>query len=182
MQSAKYFQYPWVSNFKVTLGSDSQRLISEKKLGRLTVPDMITQCYPEEVAVLAPLFSPVVGYDISCKRKVDWSPVVSFIEKWKQMYDVIKGKPAITYYDGGDFLTIEIHGENGLAYVNLKGLARRLYLFCVFKSMSRVEIGKEFSAHSEQSIDRVLGDLVHSGTMFVENDRYLSLAISAKCI
>lgn len=108
-----------------------------------------------------------------------WKPVYQKIEQWQSFHKMRKdkGKCALQYRDGGTFLLIRQEYPTGLPLQHrLKGLSRRIYIFChTPKTMN--DILKNFKGLKEESLVTFITELCRKRLMFRDNDRVLSLAV-----
>ncbi len=117
------------------------------------------------------------------EQKRLWKPVQEKIKEWKKFYDelhsVPKSEPILSYQDGGDFLIIRHRISKQKTIVHkLKGLSRRIYLFCE-RNRSISEILLQFPSLDSLKLVPFLRMMVDKKVMFSEGDRYLSLAVPA---
>ena len=88
-----------------------------------------------------------------------------------------KRKAALQYRDGGTFLIIRQEHPAGLPLQHrLKGLSRRIYLFC-HTPQTMGDILTYFKGLEEESLVTFITELCQKRLMFRENDRVLSLAV-----
>lgn len=110
-----------------------------------------------------------------------WRPVVKKVESWRKVYFDLRSRypsqPLLSYRDGGKFLVIRQLGLSGEAQIHrLRGPSRKIYLYCT-TTRSLKDVKNAFPAHSVESLQNFLGELINKGIVFKEKDQYLSLAI-----
>jgi len=99
---------------------------------------------------------------------------------YKDMHNIPKDEPILSYQDGGDFLIIRQRGYNNQNMIHkLKGLSRKIFLYCQ-KNRSISEILNYFSGLDELKLLPFLRMMAEKRLMFFEGDRYLSLAVPSK--
>ena len=119
------------------------------------------------------------------KRQIRmWRPLKKKLKEWenfyKDMHNIPKDEPILSYQDGGDFLIIRQRGYNNQNMIHkLKGLSRKIFLYCQ-KNRSISEILNYFSGLDELKLLPFLRMMAEKRLMFFEGDRYLSLAVPSK--
>jgi ribosomal peptide maturation radical SAM protein 1 len=113
-----------------------------------------------------------------------WRPVGRALKVWKAAYERLhrngKCRPLLGYGDGGDFLIIYQRLRDGQNLTHrLKGSSRAVYLFCE-ESRSLPAIRDRFPELAEKRLLPFLQMMVDKRLMFVEGERYLSLAVPLK--
>jgi hypothetical protein len=114
------------------------------------------------------------------QRKI-WKPVLQKVKKWQQYHEERKQntlqKPLLYYRDGGDFLLIRQELPDGkILNHRLKGTSRQLYLFCT-NIRADTDLFKKFPHVPPKKILSFLVDLRKKRILFVENNKYLALAV-----
>jgi ribosomal peptide maturation radical SAM protein 1 len=114
------------------------------------------------------------------QRKL-WQPVQRQVRLWQRTYKLIQAnhpiEPILSYSDGGSFLVIRRIRLNAGAKVYRFGeTSRALYLFC-HEHQSFEAIARAFDSIREDHLRALLSSMVDQHLMFMENDRYLSLAV-----
>jgi ribosomal peptide maturation radical SAM protein 1 len=111
-----------------------------------------------------------------------WEPVRKKLKEWRDFYYSIHEKPGfmpvLSYDDGKDFLIIHerrLHDDDMTH--RLRGASRSIYLFCETQRCL-AEIVGQFSRFGEDKILAFLRMMVDKRLMFIERDKYLSLAVS----
>lgn len=127
----------------------------------------------------------IQGYrsDTGRQRRL-WRPVARAIKVWKAAYEQLqrngKCRPLLGYGDGGDFLLIYQRRPDGSDLTHrLKGSSREIYLFCE-ESRPLAMIRGRFPGLAEGRLLPFLQMMVDKRLMFVEGERYLSLAVPLK--
>jgi ribosomal peptide maturation radical SAM protein 1 len=108
-----------------------------------------------------------------------WKPVYLKMEQWQRFHDLRTDNNSVPlqYRDGGTFLIIrqELPLEKPLQH-RLKGLSRKLYLFC-HTPQSIDDILGYFKNIKEEPLLSFISELCEKRIMFREGDRVLSLAV-----
>jgi ribosomal peptide maturation radical SAM protein 1 len=167
------------------LGHDSPVARDPQKFGitAVTAHSHNAKLFP--AAILKKLDLLIKGYrgDRTLQRKI-WKPVVHQVTQWQNYHRSRKTeaihKPLLSYRDGGSFLIIKQETENGtILHHRLKGLSRQIYLFCT-ATRTREEIVAQFHPMSADKIIAFLADLNRKLLLFIDKDKYLSLAVRRK--
>jgi ribosomal peptide maturation radical SAM protein 1 len=167
------------------LGHDSPVARNPKQFGikAITRHSHNARLFP--AAVLKKLNLLVKGYrgDKTFQRKL-WKPVVRQVTQWQNYHSSRKEgaiyKPLLSYRDGGNFLIIRQESADGTTFHHrLKGLSRQIYLFCI-EIRTQEEIITEFQSMAPEKILSFLADLNHKLLLFIDDGRYLSLAVKNK--
>jgi ribosomal peptide maturation radical SAM protein 1 len=114
------------------------------------------------------------------QRKI-WKPVIRKVGHWQQHHRIrnesaIK-RPLLSYRDGGDFLIIRQELESGTTLNHrLTGFSRKIYLYCTEINVKE-DILKEFHMIPARKLLGFLDDLNKKRLMFIEDGKYLSLAV-----
>jgi hypothetical protein len=126
-----------------------------------------------------------MGYrgDRTFQREL-WKPVVRQVTQWQNFHNSRKEgticKPLLSYRDGGNFLIIRQESEDGTTlHHRLKGVSRRIYLFCT-AIRTQEEIISEFHPMAPDKILSFLADLNCKLLLFIDDSKYLSLAVKNK--
>ena len=181
------FPYTPLSIAAFFLGHDSPAARNPKQFGikAVTSHTYNTRLFP--AAVLKKLNLLIKGYrgDRTLQREL-WKPVVRQVTQWQNFHNSRKEgticKPLISYRDGGNFLIIRQELQNGtIHHHRLKGLSRRIYLFCA-EIRNQEEIISEFHPMSPDKILAFLVDLNRKLLLFIDDDKYLSLAVKNKTV
>ena len=103
------------------------------------------------------------------------------VTKWQQYHEKreqeASQKPLLYYRDGGAFLLIRQELPDGkILHHRLKGSSRQLYLYCT-QIRTDTDIFKKFPDIPSQKILSFLNDLKMKRILFVENNKYLALAV-----
>ena len=119
--------------------------------------------------------------DLGHQKKL-WRPVQQKVKKWEQAYGRLHcnplSQPILSFRDGGDFLIIRQRRYDTEPMTHrLSGASRRIYLFCQ-KHRSLKKIRDQFPSIPEDQITGFLKMMVDKKLMFVEREKYLSLAVS----
>jgi len=106
------------------------------------------------------------------------------VKKWQQYHEKRKqtalAKPLLCYRDGGDFLLIRQELPDGkILHHRLQGTSRRLYLFCT-NIRADTDLFKKFPDVPPNKIVSFFVDLKKKRLLFVENNKYLALAVHLK--
>ena len=102
--------------------------------------------------------------------------------KWQDFHANRKqqSEPLLTYRDGGKFLIIRQELTDGRIYHHrLRGLSKEIYLAC--RQINSVTgLQEKFPALSGDKILQFVDSLVQKKIMFRQEDKLLSLAVSAR--
>ena len=167
-------------NFWLGMGSPVWQ--NPKKYGIKTVfnhPNW-SHIFPAEIYQTVPLMIQSYRGDRVYQQKI-WKPVKKKILEWQKKYAEIHHdsdhRPILSYQDGRDFIIIrQKRYQAPTATHRMIGPSRSIYLFCQ-KQRSLKSICAKFSTLADDKILKFLKMMVTKRLMFVENDRYLSLAI-----
>jgi ribosomal peptide maturation radical SAM protein 1 len=113
-----------------------------------------------------------------------WKPVRKKVRNWEQAYLQLhshpQSKPILSYRDGGDFLLIRQRRINGEPLIHrLTGTSRAIYLYCRHNRSSN-RIINQFQNLTHEKLLPFLRMMMDKKLMFGENNRFLSLAVTAK--
>lgn len=118
------------------------------------------------------------------EQRKKWASVVAKVKQWQEFHQQrkksVREKPPLSYREGGDYIVIrqEIPGEKVLHH-RLRGPSRQIYLAC--EQICNFEKLKQFFPKiSAEQLLKFLDDLVQKRLMFVQDNRFLSLAVHDK--
>ena len=133
-------------------------------------------------AVAGQLRFMIQGYrgDRQHQRRL-WRPVRQKVRRWQAAYARLqrqtRGRPALSFRDGGDFLMIDQHREGQpVERHRLNGTSAAIYRFCD-TPRSIDELAGAFATHSRGAIRTFLTTMVAKRLMFAEDEHFLSLAV-----
>lgn len=109
--------------------------------------------------------------------KPSWDGVREACEVWKRKYET-RSRPLLFYRDGGTFLTIRDARGDRVKETNLRGLERRLYLYCCEIRTSAQVLAALAGAPTEQ-LQATLDRLVREELVYQEGSHFLSLAMAS---
>ena len=186
LKNIKYvFPYTPLSIAAFFLGHDSPVARDPKQFGIKAITRHSHNASLFPTAVLNKLNLLIKGYrgDKAFQRKL-WKSVVHQVTQWQNYHSSRKEgllyKPLLSYRDGGSFLIIRQESVNGtILHHRLKGLSRQIYLYCT-EIRSQEEIITEFHPLPPDKILSFLADLNHKLLLFIDDDKYLSLAVKNK--
>jgi ribosomal peptide maturation radical SAM protein 1 len=186
LKNIKYaFPFTPLSIAAFFLGHDSPVARDPQKFGIKTVTNHShnTKLFPDNV--LKKLNLLIKGYrgDRTLQREL-WKPVVHMVTQWQNFHSTRKEgaicKPLLSYRDGGSFLIVRQETEDGkVLHHRLKGLSRQIYLFCI-NIRTQEEIVTKFHPMTPEKILTFLVDLNRKLLLFIDDDKYLSLAVKSK--
>jgi len=179
------FPYTPLSIAAFFLGHDSPAARNPKQFGIKAVTSHTYNARLFPSAVLKKLNLLVKGYrgDRTLQREL-WKPVVRQVTQWQNFHNSRKEgticKPLLSYRDGGNFLIIRQESKDGtILHHRLKGVSRRIYLFCT-AIRTQEEILSKFHPMAPDKILSFLADLNRKLLLFIDDDKYLSLAVKNK--
>lgn len=105
-----------------------------------------------------------------------WDSVREACEAWRKKYEARSG-PLLFYRDGGDFLIILDARGDGVKETILRGLERRLYLYCC-QIRSNAQVLAAFAEATAEELQGALDRLVREELVYQEGSRFLSLAMA----
>jgi ribosomal peptide maturation radical SAM protein 1 len=176
------FPYSPLTSAAFFLGHDSPVYISPEKFGIKSIINHANniKIFPREILGRLKLIVCDYRGDGTTQKK-RWQPVLTKIKKWKE-YHTKRGvraihKPLLYYRDGGDFLLIRQELIDGKVLNHrLKGISRQIYLFCT-QIRTDNELFEKFPTIPRQNILVFLADLAKKRILFIDDNRYLALAI-----
>lgn len=138
--------------------------------------------FPEDITKSVRFLNQSYTGDLGFQKKL-WQPVKKRVATWEKSYNQLhespNTSPILTYRDGRDFLIIRKRKANGEHDTHrLTGASREIYLFCETNRAFN-EIKDRFSTLPVQSIFSFLSMMTDKKLIFEDNERYLSLAITA---
>ena len=110
-----------------------------------------------------------------------WRGVEQTVGQWHREYALVqrqtKGRPALSYREGGQFLIIDQHRpEAPVAKHRLTGTSAQIYRFC-HTPRTLEQISERFASHSTEQIQSFLHSMEDKQLTFSEDGVYLSLAV-----
>jgi ribosomal peptide maturation radical SAM protein 1 len=167
---------------KFWLGLGSPVWQNPKKFGVKAVfnhPNWLA-LFPEAVYQTLPFMIQAYRGDLTYQRRI-WKPVKKKIAEWQKQYAEIhsgpRHLPILSFQDGRDFIIIRQRCfQAEPATHRLVGVSRLIYLFCQ-KHRSIKTIFTKFSTIPDDKILTFLKMMVAKKLMFVEENKYLSLAV-----
>ncbi len=176
------FPYRPLATATFFLGHDSPIHRDPQKYGIRAIVNHANngRLFPESILKKINLLVKDYRGDRIKQRKI-WKPVLQKVKKWQQYHEKRKQevfqKPLLYYRDGGDFLLISQELPEGkILHHRLKGTSRQLYLFCTH-IRTDTDLFKKFPDIPPQKILSFLDDLKMKRVLFVENNKYLALAV-----
>ena len=142
----------------------------------------LKKLFPARVADRLPFM--IQGYRGDRQRqKRLWRPVQQKVDQWTKAYGKLmrqtRGRPALVYRDGRQFLIIAQHRpERPVERHRLTGDSAAIYRYCdVPRSLD--QLAETFGAHGRDAVRTFLDSMVKKRLMFAESGHYLSLAVPA---
>ena len=140
----------------------------------------LKKLFPESVA--AGVRFMIQGYRGDRKRQQkSWRSVEMKMRQWQKEYACMqrqtRGKPALSFRDGGLFLLIDQHfPDQATERHRLTGISAELYRYCHIPR-PLVQVADAFAAHRPEQIRAFFQSMIKKRLMFAEDDCYLSLAV-----
>jgi ribosomal peptide maturation radical SAM protein 1 len=124
------------------------------------------------------------GYRRRNGRAVSWRRVIAARTRWARDFARTTARlgpnvPHLAYYDGGTFLRIEDYRSGALEAYTLRGVERDV-LLAADQVTSWRTLRSRLPQVSETTLRRELAELVATGLMVEEDDKFLSLAIAGR--
>ena len=113
-----------------------------------------------------------------------WRPVKKKVASWQKTYSELRQgstlAPILSFRDGANFLIIKQrqHQADPIKH-RLVGTSREIYLFCLQHRLLK-NICERFPTFAEDKITGFLKMMTAKKLMFVEKEKYLSLAVPVK--
>jgi len=183
MKYAQYFHPPVVTEYCLSIESEVYRNYLKYNIDSWKVPDEYRLLYDNIfLEETAPLLNSIVGYEAVLKNneQINWNNVIIFSEYWRKTFDLNKGKSALTWYDGGEFITIKKILCDYTESYTLSGIAKDIYVFCLDESKSFHEIVEKLGDENSDVISKCIQDMYELQIMFVEDNLCFSLALKCK--
>ncbi|UCG09027.1 MAG: RiPP maturation radical SAM C-methyltransferase, partial [Desulfobacterales bacterium] len=136
--------------------------------------------FPAAIIKSIPFMIQAYRGDLGYQKKI-WRPIKQKVKEWQDIYHELfnssSPSPILSFRDGRDFLMIRQRRFRTEPMTHrLKGTSRSIYLFCQHhRSLKRIR--SQFPSFPEDKIVAFLKMMVDKKLMFVENEKYLSLAI-----
>ena len=179
------FPYTPLSVAAFFLGHNSPVANDPKKFGIMAITDHPNNCRLFPRTILKKMHLLVKGYrGDRVYQKALWKPLVRMVAEWQNFHESRKEsairKPLLAYRDGGSFLIIRQETEDGTVLNHrLQGLSRQIYLYCT-EIRTKDAIAAEFPQMDFPKILAFLDDLNRKRLLFIEDQKFLSLAVRNK--
>ena len=164
-------------SFWLGLGSPVEQRPSDFGISGIRPHPFFAYLFPEEIyrRVSSLILSYRGDRELQYQR---WRRVEKKVREWhlQRIQIGINTKP-LTYRDGGDYLIITQKLPDGKVLSHrLKGLSRRLYLYCI-TPRTMASVYDQATGQTHEQIRKFIKDLVDKRLVFQEGDRVISLAI-----
>jgi ribosomal peptide maturation radical SAM protein 1 len=163
-----------LSSFQLCVGSTVDSLPDAFGVTNVRNADVYRAAMPVDVWRRLRLFS--LDFDGTAPNP-SWDSVRAACEVWRRKYEA-RSEPLLFYQDGGTFLTISDARGESVKETVLRGLERRLYLYCC-QIRSHAQILAAFTEAPAQAIQGALDRLVREALVYQEGSRFLSLAMAS---
>jgi ribosomal peptide maturation radical SAM protein 1 len=164
----------FLAPFQLSVGSTVDSVPDEFGITNVRNADVYRAGMPLDVWRRLRLFN--LDFDATAP-KPSWDRVREACEVWRRKYAARSG-PMLCYRDGGTFLIIRDARGDSVKETVLRGLERRLYLYCC-QIRSTPQLLAAFAEATAEAIHEALDRLVSAELVYKEGSRFLSLAIAS---
>jgi ribosomal peptide maturation radical SAM protein 1 len=183
MEFARAFRPPKPVGFWLGLGSPVARNPDAYGIRAVANHPNWARIFPPAIFRGLPLMVQSYRQTAVSQRRL-WKPVRAELKAWTAFYERLQRnsqpEPLLSYRDGGDFMMIRERRLGGdSANHRLEGTSVAIYLFCG-NHRPLQQIIERFSSVPSYKISSFLQKMTSERLMFVEDDRFLSLAIPVR--
>ena len=174
----------FLANFHPPVGINDMKLghksgvynkAQDFNIKEISVPRNAFRFFPKEVwQTLLPTEYHYTRITDAENEPSSWQKI---FREWKHVWEESISTPHLFYQVSTDFLTITDTVSNNSSKCILKGIERKVYLFCD-TIQTKENILKQFPDLSSDHLEEIVKVWIAHRWMFREADRFLSLAIS----